>query len=93
MAKLNTTTRAALLVLVLSIFLFITVSESRKLSIAAKAKPVPTCDTVFGVREGDTCFDVAKFFKLTTAEFDSINPNVNCTALFIGQWICIGGTA
>ncbi|KAK1368500.1 LysM domain-containing protein [Heracleum sosnowskyi] len=92
MVKLNNT-RAALLVLVLSLFLIITISESRQVSIAAKAKAIVTCDTVFGVRKGDTCFDIAQNFQLSTPEFDSINPNVNCTALFVGQWICIDGTA
>ncbi|WOH07882.1 hypothetical protein DCAR_0727316 [Daucus carota subsp. sativus] len=57
-----------------------------------RAVPVPagpTCDTVFGVRKGDTCFDIAQNFKLSAHDFNCINPNVNCAALFVGQWVCI----
>ncbi|KAK3011125.1 hypothetical protein RJ639_012684 [Escallonia herrerae] len=32
-------------------------------------------------------------FKLTTKFFDSINPNINCAAIFVGQWVCVDGTA
>lgn len=46
------------------------------------------CDSVYGVNDGDTCFGVSKTFNLR----DSINPNLlNCTNLFIGQWLCIFG--
>lgn len=61
--------------------------------VATKAKAVPACDTVLGVTKGDTCFDIAKSFELTTPEFDAINPNINCAALFVGQWVCVAGTA
>lgn len=64
-----------------------------KNAVAAKPKAPPACDTVFGVRKGDTCFDIAQNFKLSTPEFDSINPNINCAALFVGQWVCVDGTA
>ncbi|KAL4628804.1 hypothetical protein ACB092_05G264400 [Castanea dentata] len=53
---------------------------------------VPVCDQVYGVNSGDTCLDVAKNFNLPTDFFNSINPNLNCSALFIGQWLCVDGT-
>ncbi|KAK1588136.1 hypothetical protein Q3G72_020165 [Acer saccharum] len=56
-------------------------------------KSSPEYKTVFGVARGGTCFDIAQQFNLTTEFFDSINPNVNCNALFVGQWLCIAGTA
>lgn len=51
-----------------------------------------TCDAVYSVQSGDTCFGVAQMFNLSTEFFDSINPNLNCTALFVGQWLCLDGT-
>ncbi|EXB30589.1 hypothetical protein L484_002780 [Morus notabilis] len=53
---------------------------------------VPKCDSVYGVQSGDTCFEVTQMFNLTTAFFGSVNPNLNCTALFVGQWLCTAGT-
>ncbi|KAL1829752.1 hypothetical protein DCAR_0209122 [Daucus carota subsp. sativus] len=94
MAKLNNS-RVTLLVLTLSLFLIITIAESRAIfpAVSVKAKAAPSCDTVFGVRKGDTCFDIAQNFKLSTAAFDAINPNINCAAIFVGQWVCVDGTA
>jgi len=57
-----------------------------------KAK-TPECDEVFGVGSGDNCFDITQTFNLTTKLFDSINPNLNCDALFVGQWLCVAGSA
>ncbi|KAH7566066.1 hypothetical protein JRO89_XS08G0077600 [Xanthoceras sorbifolium] len=58
-----------------------------------KAKPTPQCNTVVGVASGDTCYDLAKQFKMTTELFYAVNPNINCDALFVGQWVCVAGTA
>lgn len=51
-----------------------------------------TCLKVVNVKNGDTCFDVSKTFGLGTDVFSAINPNLNCTALFVGQWLCVDGT-
>ena len=59
----------------------------------AAKKATPQCDTVVGVESGDTCLDIAEKFQLSTEFFDSINPNLNCDALFVGQWVCVDGTA
>ncbi|KAK4587920.1 hypothetical protein RGQ29_019074 [Quercus rubra] len=42
---------------------------------------IPVCDQVYGVNCGDSCFAVAKNFNSPTDLFDSINPNLNCSAL------------
>ncbi|KAJ6991124.1 hypothetical protein NC653_019361 [Populus alba x Populus x berolinensis] len=55
------------------------------------AKSTPECDEVVGAASGDTCFTIAQSFNLTAASFDVINPNLNCTALFVGQWLCVAG--
>ncbi|KAL5754085.1 hypothetical protein ACOSP7_022316 [Xanthoceras sorbifolium] len=78
------------LVLIFSLLLFIvSMAENGFL----KAKPTPQCNTVVGVASGDTCYDLAKQFKMTTELFYVVNPNINCDALFVGQWVCVAGTA
>ncbi|KAF9678974.1 hypothetical protein SADUNF_Sadunf07G0092000 [Salix dunnii] len=80
-------------ILVLSFLLVISMAESRILGTADLfAESTPECDEVVGVASGDTCFDVAKTFNLTAASFDAINPNLNCNALFVGQWLCVAGS-
>ena len=49
------------------------------------------CSSVIGVKSGDTCFDIANNFKLSSKAFESINPNLNCDKLFVGEWICVKG--
>ena len=73
------------------ILTFLLLICERATGIIAK-KATPECDTVVGVESGDTCFDIAQKFQLTTDYFDSINPNLNCDALFVGQWVCVDGT-
>ncbi|KAL1809080.1 hypothetical protein DCAR_0728615 [Daucus carota subsp. sativus] len=93
MAKISYN-RSALLVLTLAVFLIFTIAESRSVLPRRLAKAsVPTCDSVTGVSSGDTCFSIAQSFALSTDEFNSINPNVNCAALFVGQWLCVVGSA
>ncbi|MFS7934195.1 putative LysM domain-containing protein [Helianthus anomalus] len=53
--------------------------------------PLPICTSVVGVKSGDTCFDIAQKFKLSTKLFNSINPNLDCDKLFVGEWICVEG--
>ncbi|KDP26534.1 hypothetical protein JCGZ_17692 [Jatropha curcas] len=77
---------------ILSFLLIASFAEGRSLfGIGIKAKP--ECDSVYGVNSGDTCFAVTQIFNLTTEFFDSINPNLNCTSLFVGQWLCVDGSA
>ncbi|KAI5582704.1 hypothetical protein BDE02_07G102200 [Populus trichocarpa] len=82
-------------ILVLSLLLIFSMAESRFLAVGGGLlKPrTPECDEVFGVRSDDTCFGITQSFNLTTTLFDSINPNLNCTALFVGQWLCVAGSA
>ncbi|KAJ9690275.1 hypothetical protein PVL29_012766 [Vitis rotundifolia] len=87
MAKANN--KSLNLIFMLSLLILVSMAESRFLG----AKATPECDAVVGVESGDTCFDIADKFQLTTEFFDSINPNLNCDALFVGQWICVDGTA
>lgn len=61
--------------------------------IESPASPALTCDAVHGAKEGDTCFAVAQEFNLTLAQFTAINPNIDCEKVFVGQWLCVMGTA
>ncbi|KAG8365459.1 hypothetical protein BUALT_Bualt18G0107000 [Buddleja alternifolia] len=67
-------------------------SNVRIFSFGIKATSTLSCDTVVGVQSGDTCFGIAETFNLTTTLFDAINPNLNCTSIFVGQWLCIDGS-
>ncbi|CAI0434417.1 unnamed protein product [Linum tenue] len=60
---------------------------------AAAVQAKVSCDKVYGVDDGDTCSSVIDKFKLNEVQFFGINPNFNCRALFVGQWLCISGTA
>ncbi|KAE8689732.1 hypothetical protein F3Y22_tig00110933pilonHSYRG00361 [Hibiscus syriacus] len=79
------------LVLIVAVLVLVSMAESRGLVISRKS--IPSCVQVYGVESGDTCFGVTQTFNLTTTFFDSVNPNINCDSLFVGQWLCIAGTA
>ncbi|CAL5344880.1 unnamed protein product [Camellia sinensis] len=84
------------MVLILSVLhIIITIAESRSILSFDFTNPntLPSCNTVVGVESGDTCFELIQALNLTTIYFDSINPNLNCSSLFLGQWLCINGTA
>lgn len=49
------------------------------------------CKKVYGAQEGDTCFMVNQKFNVNAIQFNLINPNLNCTNIFVGQWLCIDG--
>ncbi|XWS13208.1 hypothetical protein CRYUN_Cryun36dG0017800 [Craigia yunnanensis] len=58
----------------------------------AKAKTLtPSCLSIYGAEEGDTCFGITQAFNLTTDFFNQINPNLNCDQMFVGQWLCVDG--
>lgn len=65
------------------------------LKFAAKmeARSKLACESVVGVESGDTCFGLAQSHHLTATAFSAINPNLNCTALFVGQWLCVDASA
>ncbi|CAN4078226.1 unnamed protein product [Withania somnifera] len=87
---------------ILSLLLFITLVESKftihREDSSPSPSPSPTpaseisCLKVVNVKDGDTCFDISKSFGLGSDIFNAINPNLNCTALFVGQWLCVDGT-
>ncbi|KAF6163325.1 hypothetical protein GIB67_025189 [Kingdonia uniflora] len=93
MASANSKT---VVVAVFSLLLLVSMSEASGLfglGFGKVSQSAPTCDTVIGRGPEDTCFAIAKQFKLTTEFFNAINPNINCDVLFVGQWICVAGTA
>ncbi|KAJ4837051.1 hypothetical protein Tsubulata_011147 [Turnera subulata] len=93
MAKSSTKTAFLLnLVLMVSVLLAFSLVESRLFGIGFP-KSSPTCFSVYGVQSGDTCFAVEQSFNLTTEAFNAINPNLECKKLFVGQWLCVSGSA
>ncbi|KAK6917459.1 LysM domain [Dillenia turbinata] len=57
-----------------------------------KAKSGPVCATIISVKKGDTCEKITEHFEISLGFFNSLNPNLNCDDLFIGQWLCISGS-
>ncbi|PRQ21050.1 putative LysM domain-containing protein [Rosa chinensis] len=53
----------------------------------------PECDSVYGIKPTNQCSGIMQAFGLSADEFFAINPNLNCNAIFVGQWICISGSA
>lgn len=51
------------------------------------------CKKVYSAESGDNCFSVAQTFNLTTEFFSALNPNLSCVKIFVGQWLCIKGSA
>ncbi|KAK8510381.1 hypothetical protein V6N12_011750 [Hibiscus sabdariffa] len=57
-----------------------------------KAKAfTPTCVSIYGQQEGDTCFSISQAFNLTVDAFLQLNPNLNCDKIFVGEWLCVNG--
>ncbi|KAI6699825.1 hypothetical protein NL676_014149 [Syzygium grande] len=81
------------LVSILFFVLMVSVVESRVVGRVPKAEPDHLCDQVVGVKSGDTCFATAQQFNLTIESYRFINPNLNCEALFVSQWLCIAGNS
>ncbi|KAL8235554.1 hypothetical protein R6Q59_016635 [Mikania micrantha] len=89
MAKMNN--KAFFFVLyVLVLVSIMTTTEGKIISLDLPIK-TPVCTSVIGVKSGDTCFDIAQTFKLSSELFNFFNPNLDCDKLFIGEWICING--
>nr|GMD69483.1 lysM domain-containing protein ARB_03442 [Ipomoea batatas] len=83
-----------IMVLVLSFLLILSHTESRILTAAGgKTDAVLNCTNAVGAESGDTCQGVATQFNLTLDEFLAVNPNINCDSMFVGQWLCIAGSA
>ncbi|KAF9588324.1 hypothetical protein IFM89_008754 [Coptis chinensis] len=92
MAKANSMAVTIFLNLAL-IFLLAFMVDGRLFGGAAvlKKQPTPHCKSVYGVHQGDTCFEIAQQLNMTIEYFNVINPNLNCNKLFIGQWVCVDG--
>ncbi|KAJ8543466.1 hypothetical protein K7X08_005989 [Anisodus acutangulus] len=52
----------------------------------------PDCHGIYAAEAGDTCESLVKIFNLKAEHFSSINPNLNCDKVFVGEWLCVNGT-
>ncbi|GFZ06489.1 hypothetical protein Acr_18g0006590 [Actinidia rufa] len=95
MAKMNNkTTMFFNFLLVLSFLLVISMAESRSIFGIGIGKPTALiCDKIYGAESGDSCFSVTQKFNLTTEFFSQMNPNLVCGKMFVGEWLCIDGSA
>ncbi|KAF9601502.1 hypothetical protein IFM89_020297 [Coptis chinensis] len=92
MAKINNKVAMFNIVFMLSLLLIMSTAEGRFFGLTFGRVKTPNCDEVVGVQSGDTCFGIIQSSNSTAATFAAINPNLNCSALFIGQWLCVSGT-
>ncbi|KAF9608775.1 hypothetical protein IFM89_011396 [Coptis chinensis] len=84
MAKINNKAAMFNIVFMLSLLLIVSMADGRGKTLQ--------CDKVVGVQGGDTCLGIIQSSNSTTATFVAINPNLNCSALFVGQWLCVSAT-
>ncbi|KAK4714300.1 hypothetical protein R3W88_020207 [Solanum pinnatisectum] len=54
------------------------------------SQAIPTCTVIYNVDTGDTCDSIIKSFE--AEKFSSLNPNLNCDNLFVGEYVCLNGT-
>ncbi|KAK1424553.1 hypothetical protein QVD17_19885 [Tagetes erecta] len=72
--------------------MLIVIAESRTTLTDAFQSNV-VCNQVVGAKAGDDCTKISQKFKMSLDLFLVINPNINCKAIFVGQWLCVAGTA
>ncbi|KAK4355876.1 hypothetical protein RND71_024847 [Anisodus tanguticus] len=51
------------------------------------------CSKIYGANIGDTCFSIMQQFSVTSEAFTTLNPNINCDKMFVGEWICLDGSS
>ncbi|CAL5228206.1 g11293 [Coccomyxa viridis] len=52
-------------------------------------KPTSTCAQTVTVKSGDTCYAIYTAAGLTEAQFLALNPGLDCSALQVGQTVCV----
>ncbi|CAM8882639.1 hypothetical protein QQ045_020103 [Rhodiola kirilowii] len=94
MAKFSN--RAALmfnLALMVTLLLTVTLVESSRINFGSKKPTGPNCASIYGAEAGDSCFSVTKSFGISMEFFSKINPNLVCEKIFVGEWLCVDGSA
>jgi LysM repeat protein len=71
---------------------FCTASTAGTLSPRTPVNTSTTCAQTYNVVEGDTCYAIATTNNISLDQFFALNPTIDqkCTALAIGQEVCIG---
>ncbi|KAL9671400.1 hypothetical protein QQ045_008968 [Rhodiola kirilowii] len=76
--------------LALSFLIMASVADCRLFNSPIGSAPAAlACAQVYGAEQNDTCISVGQKFKLNENAFLSINPNINCNKIFVGQWLCV----
>ncbi|KAJ8543468.1 hypothetical protein K7X08_005991 [Anisodus acutangulus] len=84
---------AMLFSIVLLFLLSISMSESRIVSFGIGTNSALICSKIYGANIGDTCFSIMQQFSVTSEAFTTLNPNINCDKMFVGEWICLDGSS
>nr|XP_017246692.1 PREDICTED: uncharacterized protein LOC108218302 isoform X2 [Daucus carota subsp. sativus] len=77
--------------ILLLLLLIISVADAGSIPLGIGFKTV-VCNKVYGAENGDTCSTVSAALNITPDFFGSINPNLNCSNIFVSEWLCINGT-
>ncbi|KAI4371689.1 hypothetical protein MLD38_010012 [Melastoma candidum] len=85
--------RVLVAVLVLALVLESCVAQNRLRIGVPKTPPnkshLMECGFLYNVKSGDLCHNLIRKFNITMAAFLTINPNLDCQKLFVGQWLCV----
>ncbi|MCD7472369.1 hypothetical protein HAX54_013593 [Datura stramonium] len=85
----------ALLVFITFLLILTTPSLGGRILISnngTSSQAIPTCTAVYNVDTGIICDNIIKSFDLKAEDFSSLNPNLNCDDLFVGEYLCLNGT-
>ncbi|KAL3746106.1 hypothetical protein ACJRO7_015112 [Eucalyptus globulus] len=89
MAKI-TSHKSTIFFNLVSILLFVLMVTWVK-SLIVGREPFLLCHELAQVNSEDTCYAIAQQYESTLDTLYSINPNVNCDDLSIGQYLCVSG--
>lgn len=57
------------------------------------ASTTANCNKTIIVQDGDRCWQLWTMYGLSQDTFTTLNPNVNCSSLQVGQPVCVSNTA
>lgn len=67
---------------------FMTIADGASVCVPSRALTCPNAD-LYAIRKGDTLFDIARRYGISTEALMELNPYVEPTQLSIGQYICV----
>ncbi|WOH02585.1 hypothetical protein DCAR_0521974 [Daucus carota subsp. sativus] len=74
------------------LLLVVSMAEGGSIALGIGFPKSLVCTRVHGAESGDTCFSITTALNITPEFFSTINPNLNCSNIFVSEWLCINGT-